>query len=146
MTIRNEYHSVAGLGEASLEVGHSFSDKDSADQAIKRYAFSISWQHRVKQSDKTELKVVCLKLPEGCQGRVITRQSRGVCQPWVIRKIVPHSCEQAGTLVDLCKVIAKYVSHIMSAAVEEDINMGIKKLRKAAEDRIGYNVSYGKAR
>jgi hypothetical protein len=63
MTIRNEYHSVAGLGEASLEVGHSFPDKDSADQAIKRYALSISRQHRVKQSDKTELKVVCLKLP-----------------------------------------------------------------------------------
>ena len=51
MTIRNEYHSVAGLGEASLEVGHSFPDKDSADQAIKRYALSISRQHRVKQSD-----------------------------------------------------------------------------------------------
>jgi hypothetical protein len=31
MTICNEYHSVAGLGEASLEVGHSFPDKDSAD-------------------------------------------------------------------------------------------------------------------
>jgi hypothetical protein len=42
MTIRNEYHSVAGLGEASLEVGHSFPDKDSADQAIKKYALSIS--------------------------------------------------------------------------------------------------------
>jgi hypothetical protein len=38
MTIHNEYHSVAGLGEASLEVGHSFPDKDSTDQAIKRYA------------------------------------------------------------------------------------------------------------
>jgi hypothetical protein len=66
MTIRNEYHSVAGLGEASLEVGHSFPDKDSVDQAIKRYALSISRQHRVKQSDKSELKVICLKLPEGC--------------------------------------------------------------------------------
>jgi hypothetical protein len=29
--------------------------------------------------------------------------------------------------------------------VEEDINMGIKKLQKAAEDQIGYNVRYGKA-
>jgi hypothetical protein len=48
MTIRNKYHSVAGLGEASLEVGHSFPYKDSADQAIKRYALSISRQHRVK--------------------------------------------------------------------------------------------------
>jgi hypothetical protein len=63
MTIRNEYHSIASLGEASLEVGHSFLDKDSADQAIKRYALSISRQHRVKQFDKTELKIVCLKLP-----------------------------------------------------------------------------------
>jgi hypothetical protein len=146
MTIRNEYHSVAGLGEASLEVGHSFPDKDSADQAIKRYALFISRQYRVKQSDKTELKVICLQLPEGCQGRVIARQRCSVCQPWVIIKIVPHSCEQVGTLVDHCNVTAKYVSHIMSAAVEEDINMGIKKLQKAAEDRIGYNVSYGKAR
>jgi hypothetical protein len=34
----------------------------------------------------------------------------------------------------------------MSTAVEEDINMGIKKLQKVAEDQIGYNVSYGKAR
>jgi hypothetical protein len=66
MTIRDEYHSVAGLGEASLEVGHSFPDKDSADQAIKRYALSISRQRRVKQSDKTELKVVFLKFPKGC--------------------------------------------------------------------------------
>jgi hypothetical protein len=33
----------------------------------------------------------------------------------------------------------------MSAAVEENINMGIKKLQKATEDQIGYNVSYGKA-
>jgi hypothetical protein len=38
MTIRNEYHSIAGLNEASLEIGHSFPDKDFADQAIKRYA------------------------------------------------------------------------------------------------------------
>jgi hypothetical protein len=36
MTIRNEYHSVAGLDEVSLEVGHSFPDKDSADQTIKK--------------------------------------------------------------------------------------------------------------
>jgi hypothetical protein len=146
MTIRNEYHTIAGLGEASLEVGHSFPDKDSADLAIKRYALSISRQHRVKQSDKTELKVVCLFLPEGCQGRVIARQSRGVCQPWVIRKILPRSCEQVGTLVDHCNVTAKYVSHIISATVEEDINMGIRKLQIAAEDRIGYKFSYGKAR
>jgi hypothetical protein len=146
MTIRNEYHSAAGLGEASLEVGHSFPDKDSADPAIKRYALSISRQHRVKQSDKTEVKVVCLKLPKDCEGRVIARRSRGVCQPWVIRKIVPHSCEQAGTLVDHRNVTVKYVSHIVSAAVEEDINMGIKKLQKAVKDQICYNVSYGKAR
>jgi hypothetical protein len=33
----------------------------------------------------------------------------------------------------------------MLAAVEEDINMGIKKLQKAVEDQIGYNISYGKA-
>jgi hypothetical protein len=108
MTIRNEYHFAAGLGEASLEVGHSFLDKDSADQAIKRYALSITREHRVKQSDKTELKVVCLKLPEGCQGRVIARRSCGLCQPWVIRKIIPHCCEQARTLVDHCNATAKY--------------------------------------
>jgi hypothetical protein len=36
MTIRNEYYSVAGLGEVSLKVGHSFPDKDSADQAINK--------------------------------------------------------------------------------------------------------------
>jgi hypothetical protein len=146
MTICNKYHSVAGLGEAGLEVGHSFPDKDSADQAIKRYALSIIRQHRVKQSDKTELKVVSLKLPEGCQGRVIARRSHGVCQSWVIRKIVPHSCEQVGILIDHRNVTAKYLSHIMSAAVEEDINMGIKKLQNAAEDQIDYNVSYSKAR
>jgi hypothetical protein len=29
----------------------------------------------------------------------------------------------------------------MSVVVEEDINMGIKKLQKAAEYQIGYNVS-----
>jgi hypothetical protein len=98
MTIRNEYHSAEGLGEASLEVGHSFLDKDSADQAIKRYALSISRQHRVKQSDKTELKVVCLKLPEGCQGRVIAHRSRGVCQPWVIRKLYPIAASRLGLL------------------------------------------------
>jgi hypothetical protein len=34
----------------------------------------------------------------------------------------------------------------MSAAVEEDINMGVKKLQKSAKDQIGYNVIYGKAR
>jgi hypothetical protein len=33
----------------------------------------------------------------------------------------------------------------MSAMVEEDINMGIKKLQKVAEDQIGYNINYGKA-
>jgi hypothetical protein len=48
----------------------------------------------------------------------------------VIRQIIPHSCEQAGTLIDHRNITAKYVSHIMSAGVEEDINMGIKKLRK----------------
>ena len=43
-------------------------------------------------------------------------------------------------------VTAKYVSHVMSTAVEEDINMGIKKLQKIAEDLIGFPVSKGKVR
>jgi hypothetical protein len=34
----------------------------------------------------------------------------------------------------------------MSAAVEEDINMGFKKMQKAAGDQISYNISYDKAR
>ena len=34
----------------------------------------------------------------------------------------------------------------MMAAVEENINMGIKSLQKTAEDLIGFPVSYGKAR
>ena len=146
MTISNEFHSVPGLGEASLQVGQSFPDKDSADQAIKRYALGISRQHRVKQSDRSQLKVICIKFNEGCRGRVIARKSPGVCQPWHISKIEPHSCEQVGALTEHRNVTARYVSHIMQVAVEEDINIGIRKLQKTAEDQIGFKVSYGKAR
>ena len=49
MRIGDEFHSVPGLGEASLQVGQTFPDKASADQAIKRYALGISRQYRVKQ-------------------------------------------------------------------------------------------------
>ena len=41
MTISNEFRSVPGLGEASLMVGQTFPDKDSADQAIKRDRKSV---------------------------------------------------------------------------------------------------------
>ena len=51
MTISTEFCSVPGLGEASLQVGQTFPDKDSADQAIKRYVMVISREHRVNQSD-----------------------------------------------------------------------------------------------
>lgn len=34
----------------------------------------------------------------------------------------------------------------MSAAVEENINIGVKAARKSGEDRIGFKVSYNKAR
>lgn len=81
MTISNEFRSVPGLGEASLLVRQNFPDKDSADQAIKMYALGISRQHRVKQPDRSQLKVICVKLNEGCRGRVIARKSSGVCQP-----------------------------------------------------------------
>ncbi|XP_071683613.1 uncharacterized protein [Lolium perenne] len=146
MTISNEFRSIPGLGEASLQVGQTFPDKDSADQAIKRYALAISQQHRVKQSDRRQLKVICVKLNEGCRGRVIARVSPGVCQPWHISKIEPHSCEQLGALDNHRNVTAKYVSHIMQVAVEEDITLGTKKLQKTAEDLIGFPVSFSKAR
>ena len=146
LTISNEFRSVPGLGEASLMVGQSFPDKDSADQAIKRYAISISRQHRVKQSDRSQLKVICINIADGCMGRVIARKSPGVCQPWHISKIEPHSCELVGALSEHRNVTAKYVSHIMMAAVEEDINMSVKTLRTTAEDLIGFPVSRGKAR
>nr|XP_051211242.1 uncharacterized protein LOC127328703 [Lolium perenne] len=147
MTISNEFRSVPGLGEASLQVGQTFPYKDSADQAIKRYALAISRQHRVKQSDRRQLKVICVKLnEEGCRGRVIARVSPGVCQPWHISKIEPHSCKQLGALDKHRNVTAKYVSHIMQVAVEEDITLGTKKLQKTAEDLIGFPVSFSKAR
>ena len=106
----------------------------------------ISRQLRVKQSDRHRLKVICIYFVKGCKGRVVARQSSGVCQPWHISKIEPHSCEPEGALKEHRNVTARYVSHVMSAAVEEDINMGIKKLQTTAEDLIGFSVSYGKAR
>jgi len=146
MAITNDFRSVSGLGEASLQVGQTFPDKDSADTAIKRYAIDISRQHRVKQSDKTQLKVICIHFANGCKGRVVARRSPGVCQPWHISKIEPHSCELTGALSEHRNVTANYVSHVMQATVEESINIGIKKLQKTAEDLIGFPVSYGKAR
>ncbi|XP_071678087.1 uncharacterized protein [Lolium perenne] len=146
MTISNKFRSVPGLGEASLQVGQTFPDKDSADQAMKRYALGISREHRVKQSDRRQLKVICVKLNEGCMGRVIARKSLGVCQPWHISKIEPHSCEQVGALEKHRNVTAKYVSHTIQVTVEEDITLGAKKLQKIAEDQIGFPVSYDKAR
>ena len=100
----------------------------------------------MKQSDKKVLKVVCIDLDDGCQGRVIARQSPGVCQPWYISKIIPHSCELLETLADHRNVTAKYVAEIMSAAVGADINMGIKTLQETAANLIGFPVSYSKAR
>jgi hypothetical protein len=82
----------------------------------------------------------------GCMGRVVARMSPGVCQPWHITKIEPHSCEQTGTLSEHCNVTAKYISHVMSATVEQDINIAIKTLQESAEDQIGFYISYSKAR
>jgi predicted RNA-binding protein with RPS1 domain len=77
---------------------------------------------------------------------VIARKSSGVCQPWHISKIEPHSCEQVGALEKHRKITAKYMSHIMQVAVEKDINVSVKMLQETAEDEIGFKFSYGKTR
>ena len=79
-------------------------------------------------------------------GRVIARKSSGVCQPWHISKIEPHSCEQVGAMAKHRNVTAKYLSHILQVAVEKDINVSVKTLQETAEDQIGFSVSSGKAR
>ena len=129
MSITNDFHSVSGLAMATLEVGQSFPDKDSADQAIKKYAIEISRQHKVKQSDRSQLKVICINLDKGCKGRVVARKSPGVSQPWHITKIEPHSCEQTGTLSTHRNVTAKYVSEIMFAAVRRCSKISTSVLR-----------------
>ena len=77
MSITNEFHSVSGLEAGSLEVGQVLPDKKSAYQAINRYAIALHRQHKVKQSDKKELKVICIHTAKGCRGRVLARLKPG---------------------------------------------------------------------
>nr|XP_040255479.1 uncharacterized protein LOC109786068 [Aegilops tauschii subsp. strangulata] len=80
MSITNEFHSVSGLEAGSLEVGQVFLDKKSAYQAINRYAIALHRQQKVKQSDKKELKVICIHTAKGCRGRVLARLKPGVME------------------------------------------------------------------
>lgn len=146
MSITNEFHSVAGLDAGSLAVGQIFPDKKSAKQAIHSYAIAIHRQHRVKQSDKKELKLICIHREAGCRGRVIARQKPGVCQPWHVTKIEQHGCEQTGTLSEHRNVTAEYVSQVMQTIVQQSLNISIRALRATASDLIGFPVSYSKAR
>ena len=115
MSITNEFHSISGLEAGSLQVGQIFPDKKSAYQAIDSYAIAIHRQHEVKQSDKKELKVICIH--SGCPRRVLARLKPGVCQPWHVTKIVKHGCEQTGTLPDHRNVTAEFVSQIMQTTM-----------------------------
>nr|XP_020159136.2 uncharacterized protein LOC109744432 [Aegilops tauschii subsp. strangulata] len=146
MSITNEFHSVSGLEAGSLEVGQVFPDKKSAYQAINRYAIALHRQHKVKQSDKKELKVICIHTAEGCRGRVLARLKPGVCQSWHITKIVQHSCEQTGTLSNHRNVTARYVAQVMETIMQGSLNISVRALQKDAEDQIGFPVSYSKAR
>ena len=110
------------------------------------YAIGIHRQHRVKQSDKKELKVICIHTAKGCRGRVLARLKPGVCQSWHITKIVEHTCEQTGTLSDHCNVTAKFVAQTMETIVQGSLNISVRALQKDAEDLIGFPVSYSKAR
>ena len=80
MSITNEFHSASGLGAGSLEVGQVFPDKKSAYQSMGSYAIGIHRQHRVKQSDKKELKVICIHTAKGSRGRVLAGLKPRVCQ------------------------------------------------------------------
>ena len=80
MSITNEFHSVSGLEAGSLEVGQVFLDKKSAYQAINRYAIALHRQQKVKQSDKKELKVICIHTAKGCRRRVLAGLKPRVCQ------------------------------------------------------------------
>lgn len=71
------------------------------------------------------------QIDEGCRERVIAPKSPRECQSWNISNIEPHSCEQVGAHNEHCNITVKYVSHIMQLAVEEDINLGIRKLQSS---------------
>ena len=100
--------SVRGVGATILEENQQFPSKEAVDMAIRRYAFSISREQKVKKYDKHLLKVLCIE--SGCPGRVVARQPVGICKPWTITRMVPHSCDLTGTLPEHCNVSAAYVA------------------------------------
>uniref|UniRef100_A0ACD5UI08 Uncharacterized protein n=1 Tax=Avena sativa TaxID=4498 RepID=A0ACD5UI08_AVESA len=72
LVIGHDDTSVRGVGATILEENQQFPSKEAVDMAIRRYAFSISREHKVKKSDKHLLKVLCIE--SGCPGRVVARQ------------------------------------------------------------------------
>jgi hypothetical protein len=147
LVIGHDDSSVRGVGATILQEKQHFPSKDAADMAIKRYAISISRQHKVKKSNPQLLKVICINKEEsGCEGTIVARQLAGICQPWTITRMVPHSCEQPGTLPEHCNVSASYVAQIIASMVKDKISVSVKALQEGAADVIGFPVSYSKAR
>src|SRR5664279_1102503 len=139
--------SVRGVGATLLQENQHFPSKAAVDQAIRRYAIAISRQHKVKKSDPHMLKVLCVNKEEsGCNGRIVARQRACISQPWTITRMVPHRCEQSGTLPEHRNVSASYVAQIVASLVKDKIGCSVKSLQQGAEDVIGFPVSYGKAR
>ena len=135
---------VRGVGATILQENQHFPSKEAVDMAIRRYAIAISRQHKVKKSDKHLLKVGCIE--SGCSGRVVARQPAGICKPWTITRMVPHTCELSGTLAKHRNVSAAYVAQIVAPMVKDKIGVSVKSLRDGAADVIGFPISYGKAR
>src|SRR3954468_8899676 len=81
-----------------------------------------------------------------CALAVITRQPMGIYNPWMITRMVPHSCELSGSVLEHRNVSAAYVAQIVASMVNHKISVSLKALRYGAEDTIGFPVSYGMAR
>ncbi|XP_010239162.1 protein FAR1-RELATED SEQUENCE 6-like [Brachypodium distachyon] len=144
--VRAEDTSLRGFGSEVLEVRQHFPDKKAAKHAIQGYGITIGREYRVLRSNAEIFKVSCIHKESGCPTRIVARQPRGIMMPFVVTKMVPHTCEQSGVLPHHRNVTASYVVEAISSTVVDKIGVSVKSLIKAAADRIGYPVSYNKAR
>ena len=117
LVLPQEEGSQWGFEADTLLVGQRFPDKVAVQQAIARYALSISRVYRVHRSNPGKYAVKCIV--EGCPGKVSARRAKIFGSIFTVKELNDHTCELREPLRQHRNVTSAYVSSLISHLARE---------------------------
>ena len=144
LVLPQEEGSQWGFDADTLLVGQRFPNKVVVQQAIARYALSISRVYRVHRSNPGKYAVKCIV--EGCPGKVSAHRAKIFGSVFTVKELIDHSCELSEPLRQHRNVTSAYVANIITHLVEADVSISPKLMMSEVVNQVGYPVSYSKVR